>query len=49
MLIKYKELARKLSFELSGHQPSRLLTLVLFLGVEVAVTVKNEGFFGESS
>jgi hypothetical protein len=36
---------RKLSLELLGHQPSRLLTLVLFLRVEVAVIVKNEGFF----
>ena len=46
MLIKYKELARELRLEPLGHQPSILLTLVLFLRVDVAATVKNDGFFG---
>ena len=47
MLSNYNELARANSLELLGHQPSILLTLVLFPRVEVAVTVKNDGFFGE--
>ena len=44
MLSNYKELAQANSLELLGHQPSILLTLVLFLRVEVAVTVKNDRF-----
>ena len=46
-LINYKKLTRKIGLELSGHQPSILLTLVLFPRIEVAATVKNEGFLGE--
>ena len=42
-----KKLTREIGLELSGHQPSILLTLVLFPRVGVTSTVKNEGFFGE--
>ena len=47
MLSNYKELAQANSLELLGHQPSILLTLVLFLRVEVTATVKNDSFFVE--
>jgi len=44
MLIKYKELARELRLEPLGHQPSILLTLVLFLRVEVSSPVEKDLF-----
>jgi phosphoglycerol transferase MdoB-like AlkP superfamily enzyme len=35
------------NLELLGHQPSKVLTLVLFPRVENAATAKNDGFFAE--
>ena len=40
-----KKLAQANSLGLSGRQPPILLTLVLFPRVEVAATVKNDGFW----
>jgi len=47
ILSNYKGLTREIGLEPPGHRPSIPLTLVLFLRVEVAATVKNEGGFGE--
>jgi hypothetical protein len=44
MLSNYKGLVQANNLELLGHQPSILLTLVLFPRVEVPVNVKNDGF-----
>jgi hypothetical protein len=44
MLSNYKSLVQANNLELLGHQPSILLTLVLFPRVEGAVAVKNDVF-----
>ena len=44
MISNYKGLVQANNLELLGHQPSILLTLVLFPRVEVPVNVKNDGF-----
>jgi hypothetical protein len=46
MLSNYKKLVHEISLELLVHQPSILLTLVLFPRVEGAATVKNDVSFG---